>query len=147
MNDRIDPQTHAPALRRMDWGHWLLHRWPTALGLVIAFLTAFDLQIDRATFNSLAAIIAFMALVYLGAAVIGRHASAWLLFVVGFAAIFVLRLLDLSRALVFAFLVVAALFLIFGIVRGRAGNSGSLSLQTIVCLALARWPSVCFTSI
>lgn len=122
MNDRIDTQTHALAFRRQDWGHWLLHRWPTVLGIAIAFLTAFDLQLDRATFT---------ALVYLGAAVIGRHTAAWLLFVVGFVAIFVLRLLNLSSALLFAFLVIAVGFLLFSLVRGRAGNRGSLSLQTI----------------
>lgn len=126
VQDRTSPQT---SLR--DWGHWLLHRWPTALGIAIAFLTAFDLQLDRAAFAALAAIIAFMALVYLGAAVVGRRASAWLLFIIGFIAIFVLRLLNLSSALVFAFLVSAFGFWIFGIVRTQGRSAGSLSLQTI----------------
>lgn len=131
MNDQVDPQPHAPAFHHRGWGHWLLHRWPTALGVAIAFLTAFDLQVDRVVFTSLAAIIAFMALVYLGAVVIGRRASAWLLFVVGFALIVVLRLLNLSTALVFAFLIIAGVFWIVGMVRGQGRAKGSLSLQTI----------------
>lgn len=131
MNDRIDSQTHTPAVRRMNWGYWLLHRWPTALGITIAFLTAFDLQIDRTVFTSLAAIIAFMALVYLGAAVIGQRTAAWLLFGSGFVAIFVLRLLNLSSMLVFVFLIIAVGFGITGLVRAQRRSSDSLSLQTI----------------
>lgn len=131
MNDRIDSQTHTRAWRRMNWGYWLLHRWPTALGITIAFLTAFDLQIDRTVFTSLAAIIAFMALVYLGAAVIGRRTAAWLLFGIGFVAIFVLRLVNLSSMLVFVFLIIAVGFGITGLVRAQRRNSDSLSLQTI----------------
>lgn len=131
MNDQVDPQPHAPAFHHRGWGHWLLHRWPTALGVAIAFLTAFDLQVDRVVFTSLAAIIAFMALVYLGAVVMGQRSSAWLLFIVGFVAIFVLRLLDLSNLLVFAFLGIAFVFWVVGMGRTQRRNRGGLSLQTL----------------
>lgn len=126
LQDRASPQTP-----HRGWGHWLLHRWPTALGIAIALLTAFDLQVDRVVFTSLAAIIAFMALVYLGAAVMGQRSSAWLLFIVGFVAIFVLRLLDLSSLLVFVFLGIAFVFWVVGMVRVQRRNRGGLALQTL----------------
>ena len=77
--DRISEQTitndshrarQSPGRRR--WTDVLMHRWPTALGITVAALAAFDLQ-DGLEF---AALIVLMALVYLGATALGRRCSA-----------------------------------------------------------------------
>ncbi len=126
----LETPTDAVTAAHIAW----LHNWRMVERA--ALLTAFDLQIDRPVFTLLAAIIAFMALVYLGTAVIGRRAVAWLLFVVGFVAIFVLRLLNLSSALVFVFLVIAFGFWLFGVVRVQAHNRSSLVLDLVLGVAI-----------
>lgn len=130
-SNNTQTQITSPPQRQVDWGHWLLHRWPTALGIAIAFLTVFDMQLDRTFVTALAAIITFMAMIYLGAAALNRRSSAWLLFVVGFALIFVLRLLNLSMVLVFVFLFSALAFWVIGVTREQRRYADSLSLQTI----------------
>ena len=84
--DRISEQTttndshpvhQSPDRRR--WTDVLMHRWPTALGIAVAALAAFDLQ-DGLGF---AALIVLMALVYLGAAALDRRWSAWAVLLAG----------------------------------------------------------------
>ena len=45
-----------------------MHRWPTALGIAIAALTAFGLRIDAEEVSYLSALVVLMPLVYVGAA-------------------------------------------------------------------------------
>ena len=55
------------------WTGFLAHRWPTALGVAVAAMTAFDLRVDAGFVSSLSALIVVMALVYVGAAAMGRR--------------------------------------------------------------------------
>lgn len=41
-NNRVQSQTAPQSTYRHEWGDFLLHRWPTGLGLASAFITAFD---------------------------------------------------------------------------------------------------------
>ena len=76
--DEDSPYAHqAPDRRR--WTDILMHRWPTALGIAVAALAAFDLE-DALEF---AALTVLMALVYLGAAALDRRWSAWVVLLAG----------------------------------------------------------------
>jgi cytochrome bd-type quinol oxidase subunit 1 len=59
------------------------HRWPTALGIAVATLTAFDLEVGVGFVSFLSALTVLMALVYLGAAVLNRRWSAWVALLAG----------------------------------------------------------------
>lgn len=116
---------------RPHWGHLLLHRWPTALGIVVAALTALGAQINRGFVSALASIIVFMALVYLAAAVLGRRSSAWPVFGAGFVVIAISKLLGLGNAATLGFLAAAVLFLVLGVVRGQWRGASGLPLETL----------------
>jgi hypothetical protein len=107
-----------------------MHRWPTAVGVAVAALTAFDLQDGR----ELAALTILMPLVYLGAAVLDRRWSAW---VVLLARIAVLALVSSTPQVVpsVGFLVAALVFLALGVARGQWREPGGLPLQTVGMLA------------
>src|ERR671914_879552 len=64
---------------RGRWTGVLMHRWPTALGIAVAALAAFDLR-DGLEFATLTVL---LALVYLGAAALDRRWSAWVLLLAG----------------------------------------------------------------
>jgi hypothetical protein len=51
------------------WTDVLMHRWPTALGIAVAALTAFGLWIDAEEVSFLSALVVLMPLVYVGAVV------------------------------------------------------------------------------
>src|SRR5919112_1497076 len=59
---------------RGRWARLVAHRWPTALGVAVAALTAFDLEGDAGFVTSLSALVVVMALVYVGGA--GRWRSS-----------------------------------------------------------------------
>jgi hypothetical protein len=88
------PHAHqAPGWRR--WADFLKHRWPTALGIAVAAMTAYDLEIDAGSVSSLSALVVLMAFVYVGAAALDRRRSTWVVFLAGSAVIVVfLDLLD-----------------------------------------------------
>src|ERR671911_2166173 len=122
-----DRATDAPHARGR-WTNLLVHRWPTALGVAVAALTAFDLKIDAGFVSSLSALIAIMALVYIGAAALNRRRAAWAVLLAGLP----LALLIPSTSAVnpsVVVLAVAALFLVVGIMRGRLREPGGLALQ------------------
>lgn len=129
-SNNVQVQTPPQVPSRRNWGDWLLHRWPTALGIALAFLTLFDGQIDSSFVSSLAAIIVVMALVYLGAAVLARRSAAWWVFLAGFVVIFLLRLLDLSMAAVIVFWISALALLAVSVVRAQWRSTDTLPLQT-----------------
>ena len=66
---------------RRRWTDVLMHRWPTALGVAVAALAAFDVD-DGLEF---AALTVLMALVYLGAAALDRRWIAWVVLLAGLA--------------------------------------------------------------
>lgn len=98
------------------WVKALKHRWPTALGVVIGLVVASDVEIPTGSFSSLAAFPVIMALVYLGAAALGRR-FAWPILLVGIVALFVLRSFSAGLTLMLIFLVAGLGFLALGVVR------------------------------
>ncbi len=124
-------QTHVP--RR--WTDVLKHRWPTVLGLAVAALTAFDLEVDAGFVSSLSALVALMAFVYVGAAVLDRRRSAWGVFLAAFAVVALTQVLDLAINLPLVFLVVALAFLVLAAARGRLRGRSDLTLEAAGMLA------------
>jgi hypothetical protein len=126
--DGSPPAYRAPGRRR--WTEVVMHRWPTAVGVAVAALTAFDLQDGR----ELAALTVLMPLVYLGAAVLDRRWSAWVVLLAGIA---VLALVPSTPQVVplVGFLVAALVFLALGVARGQWREPGGLPLQTVGMLA------------
>jgi hypothetical protein len=135
--DRISEQTttsdshsahQTPGRRR--WTDVLVQRWPTALGIAVAALAAFDLQ-DGLEFATL---IILMALVYLGAAALNRRWSAWAVLLAGLLLAFFIP--STSEVVPSVVLLVAALvFLALGVARGQLREPGGLTLQTAGMLA------------
>src|ERR671912_3056336 len=135
--DRISEQTitndshrarQSPARRR--WTDVLMHRWPSALGIAVAALAAFDLQ-DGLEF---AALTVLMALIYLSAAALDRRWSAWLVLLAGLPlAIFIPSTSEGVPSVVL--LVAAPVFLVLGVARGQWQRPGGLPLQRAGMLA------------
>jgi hypothetical protein len=117
-------QTHPP--RR--WTDVLKHRWPTVLGITVAVLTAFDLELDTGFVASLSALVVVMALVYLGSAALDRRWSAWLVLLAGLLVAFFLT--PISRVAAMVVLLFSALvLLVLGAARGQLRRPGGLTLQ------------------
>ena len=112
------------------WTDVLMHRWPTALGIAVGALAAFDLQ-DGLEF---AALPVLMALVYLGAAALDRRWSAWVVLLAGLPlAFFIPSISGIHPAVVL--LVAAPVFLVLGVARGQWQRPGGLPLQSAGMLA------------
>jgi len=111
------------------WIGVLMHRWPTAPGIAVAALTAFDLQIDAGFVSSFSALVVLMALVYLGAAALSRRRAVWVVFLAGFAVLVVLRLPDSGIEPSLVLLVAALAFLALGAARGLERRPGGFTLQ------------------
>jgi hypothetical protein len=112
------------------WTAVLLHRWPTALGVAVAALAAFDLR-DGLEFASLTVL---LALVYLGAAALDRRWSAWVVLLVGLPlAFFIPSIWGIDPLVIL--LVAAPVFLVLGVARGLWRRPGGLPLQTVGMLA------------
>ena len=107
-----------------------MHRWPTALGIAVAALAAFDLQ-DGLEFATLTVL---LALVYLGAAALDRRWSAWVLLLAGLPLAFLIPSTWEIDPLV-VLLVAATAFLVLGVARGLWRRPGGLPLQTVGMLA------------
>ena len=130
--DRISEQTttndshrarQSPGRRR--WTDVLMHRWPTALGIGVAALAAFDVD-DGLEF---AALTVLMALIYLSAAALDRRWCAWVVLLAGLPiAIFVPSTSEVVPSVVL--LVAAPVFLALGVARGQWQRPGGLPLQT-----------------
>lgn len=123
------PRTHQSPGRR-HWTDVLMHRWPTALGIAVAALAAFDVD-DGLEF---AALTVLMALVYLGAAALDRRWSAWVVLLAGLPlAFFIPSTWGVVPSVVL--LVAAPVFLVLGVARGQWQRPGGLRLQTAGMLA------------
>ncbi len=115
---------------RRRWTDVLMHRWPTALGIAVAALAAFDLE-DGLEF---AALTVLMALVYLGAAALDRRWSAWVVLLAGLPlAFFIPSISGIDPSVVL--LVAAPVFLVLGVARGQWQRPGGLPLQSAGMLA------------
>lgn len=125
--------THQPSGRN-SWIHTMFHRWPTVLGVAVAALTAFDMQLDAAFVSTLATLVVVMALVYVGAAVLDRRWSAWLVLLAGLPVAFVFPSSSLVTPLLIL-LAVSALFIGIGIAQGRLREPDGLPLQALGVVA------------
>ena len=115
---------------RRRWTDFLTHRWPTALGIALAALAAFDLE-DGLEF---AALTVLMPLVYLGAAALDRRRFAWVMLLAGLAVLVVVpSTSEVVPSVVF--LVAALVFLVLGVARGQLRKPGGIALQTAGMLA------------
>jgi hypothetical protein len=119
------PHTH-----RNDGGRWagiLAHRWPTALGIAVAALTAYGM--DRADeIVLLSPLVVLMALVYVGSAAVDRRWFAWVVLFTGLPLLsFIPPTSGIDPSVVL--LIVAAGFLAVGTARGLLRRPGGLSLQ------------------
>jgi hypothetical protein len=122
-----DPQHGHRRTGRRWWG-FLAHRWPTALGIAVAAITAFDLRVDAGFVSSLSALIVVMALVYVGAAALGRRSASWVVLLAGLPVAFVVpSTLGINPSVIL--LLAAAFFLVVGAVRGRSRESADIALQ------------------
>ena len=126
-----DDSSHAhQAPDRSRWADFLKHRWPTALGIALAAMTAYDLEIDAGSVSSLAALVVLMAFVYVGAAALDRRRATWVVFLAGCAVIVVfLDLLDSGVDPSAVLLVAALVFFMLGVARGLLRRPGGLTLQ------------------
>jgi uncharacterized membrane protein len=124
--DHTEDAPHA----RGRWTGALMHRWPTALGIAVAALAAFDAQ-DGLEFAELTVL---MALVYLGAAALDRRWAAWVVLLAGLPlAFFISSISGIDPSVVL--LVAAPVFLVLGVARGQVQRPGGLRLQTVGMLA------------
>ena len=122
------PHAHqAPDRRR--WADFLKHRWPTALGIAVAALTAFNLRIDVESVSFLSALVVLMPLVYVGAAVVDRRRFAWVVLLVAITPLVLAQVLDSKINLHPAFLVAALAFLALAAARGQLRGPSSVPLQ------------------
>jgi hypothetical protein len=109
----------------------LVRRWPTALGILVAALTAYGLSEGA----ELAPILALSGLIYLGAAALERQSAAWPIFAVTFVILTVVKVLDLPGA-TWVFLGVAAVFIAYGLIRGITRPPGGFPLQAVAMVVL-----------
>ena len=126
VRDHTEDASHA----RGRWTEVLMHRWPTALGIALAALAAFDVQ-DGLEF---AALTVLMALVYLGAAALDRRWSAWIILLAGLT-LLVFMPSTWGGVPSVVLLVAAPVFLVLGVARGQWQRLGGLALQTAGMLA------------
>src|SRR5215213_8501178 len=124
VRDHTEDASHA----RGRWTEVLMHRWPTALGIALAALAAFDVQ-DGLEF---AALTVLMALVYLGAAALDRRWSAWIILLAGLAFL-IPSTSGVGPSVVL--LVAAPVFLVLGVACEQWQNPGGLPLQSAGMLA------------
>ncbi|MGI8910535.1 MAG: hypothetical protein ACR2JR_08275 [Rubrobacteraceae bacterium] len=119
------PHAHRATDRR--WWDFLKHRWPTALGVAVAVLTAYDMDLDDGILV-LSPLMVVMALVYLGAAALDWRRFAWLGLLAGLLLLFFIPSTS-AVALSVGFLVAALVFLVLGAARGLLRRPGGLTLQ------------------
>ncbi|MGW0245137.1 hypothetical protein ACWDYH_00705 [Nocardia goodfellowii] len=106
-------------------------RWPTLAGIAFAALTAYDL----ATGVDLAQIVAASAMIYLGAAALGRQSVAWPLFFGTFVIITVAKIAGLDSTAVL--LVLAVPLAIYAVLNHRDITVQGLAMLAFGAVALA----------
>ncbi|MEV0245301.1 hypothetical protein AB0H76_01795 [Nocardia sp. NPDC050712] len=108
----------------------LTHRWPTLAGVLFAAATAYDL----ATGVDLAQIVAASALIYLGAAALGRQSTAWPLFLGTFVVITLAKIAGFDGTVVL--LAVAVPLAIYAVVKRRDITAQGLGVLAFGAVAL-----------
>jgi hypothetical protein len=98
--------------------------WPAAAGVVMAGFAGLDITDDGGV--GLAPVLAASAVIYVGAAAIGRAGASWPVF---FGAFLVLAVAD--DAAIWVLGGAAAVFVAYGLVRGAVRPASGLPLQTL----------------
>jgi hypothetical protein len=123
-----------PATRpRLQW-------WPAALGVALAAFIAYDLTNGRDLANVLAA----AGFVYLGAAALEKRTLAWPLFIFTFIIIGIVQAGFGAYNPTWVFVALAALFFIYGAIRGAWRQLEGLPLQTAIMAAIAILAAIAF---
>jgi hypothetical protein len=125
----IRAQADTTPVSRRPWSS--LQWWPTLAGIALAAFVAYDLVSGR----DLASILAASGLVYLGAAALQKPGAAWPVFLLTFVVITVdsIGIIDVDATWIL--LALAALFAVYGLMRGATAPTSSLPLQTIAMIA------------
>ena len=122
---------HGAQPARTPWLQW----WPTLLGIGLAVFIALDMTSG----STLAPVLAASGLVYLGAAALQKPSAAWPLFIATFVVITATTVLTRLRVgnpdATWILLGLAALLLLYGLVRGATRPAGGLPLQAIAMVA------------
>src|SRR5439155_24531120 len=101
---------------RRGWGRW----WPALSGIAVAVLAGLDVADGG---EALAPVLAASALIYLGAAALGRPGASWPLFLASFVVLAVA-----GDSATWALVGAGALLAAYGLVRGAARG---LPLQAV----------------
>ena len=111
--------------------------WPAAAGVAMAGFAGFDIADDGGV--GLAPVLAASAVIYLGAAALGRRGASWPLFFGAFAVLAVA-----GEAATWVLVGVAVLLAGYGLLRGAVRPAGGLPLQT---LAMAGFGTVALVAL
>jgi len=109
---------------------WPLRRWPTVAGLAFAAFVSYGLVSGV----ELAPILSAAAMIYLGAAALGKRSAAWPLFFATGVVIGVGRVIDGRFEPTWALIGIAALLAVYGLVRGAIRPAEGLPLQSLAML-------------
>jgi hypothetical protein len=108
-----------------------LQYWPTLAGIALAAFVAYDM----ARGSELASILAASGLVYLAAAALGKPSAAWPLFLMTFIVITADSAGWIDVDATWVLLVLAGLFVVYGLLRAGGRVASGLPLQTIAMIA------------
>jgi hypothetical protein len=111
--------------------------WPAAAGVAMAGFAGFDIADDGGV--GLAPVLAASAVIYLGAAALGRRGASWPLFLGAFAVLAVA-----GEAATWVLVGVAVLLAGYGLLRGAVRPAGGLPLQA---LAMAGFGAVALVAL
>jgi hypothetical protein len=103
-----------------------MKRWPTLAGIALALVVA----LGASSGSEVAPILAASGFVYLGAAALEKREASWPLFFVTFVVIGSARF-GLNVDPTWILLILAALFAVYGLVKGVVQPLGGLPLQTL----------------
>lgn len=118
----------APAV----WGS--LQGWPTLAGIGFAAFVALDMFRGGEDGSDLAPVVAASGLVYLAAAALQKHSTAWPIFFVSVVIITVAKLGLVGFDPTWALLGLAVLFIGYGVLRGATSPTGGMPLQAIAMI-------------
>lgn len=122
----LDTHVHThPSGRAAAFGHHLLARWPSVLGVLALLLNNADGPDPHVT----AMIIIIASTCYLAAAAIGSRRSVWVMVVVASVAVVLAGLTGLDPTV--TMLVMGTGFAIFGFLRGTGTDRREVGLQAL----------------
>ncbi|MGH8878082.1 MAG: hypothetical protein ACRD0P_12175 [Stackebrandtia sp.] len=116
-------------IQKRRWPGFLLRRWPTALAVLMAILTAGGSSTPEGV-NSFANILPLLPLLYVVCAKLETRRYTWPLLAASFAVIFALRMFGVIQ-LAAVFWAIALVVLVWGAFDGHLKRSGTLRVQAL----------------